>query len=50
MKNKIEKLSKKITEAQTAYYNGSEIMSDDEYDALVYDFQSILYIFIISIG
>jgi DNA ligase (NAD+) len=37
MKNKIEELSKKISDAQTAYYNGSEIMDDDTYDALVYE-------------
>ena len=33
--NKIKELETKISAAQEAYYNGSEIMSDDEYDAYV---------------
>jgi len=37
MNNRIEGLATKIYEAQIAYYNGSEIMSDDEYDALIYE-------------
>lgn len=37
MKNKINELSEKIIEAQSNYYNGSAIISDDEYDALVYE-------------
>lgn len=37
MKNKIFELENKIKKAQDAYYNGSEIMSDDEYDALIYE-------------
>jgi len=36
-KSKIYKLSEQIKEAQNAYYNGSEIISDDEYDALIYE-------------
>lgn len=35
--NKIKELSQKIEEAQVAYYNGSSIMDDDEYDALLYE-------------
>lgn len=34
---KIKDLELKIKEANTAYYNGAEIMSDDEYDALFYE-------------
>lgn len=37
MQSKIGELSSQILEAQHAYYNGSEIMSDDEYDALIYE-------------
>ncbi len=35
--DKIKNLSDKIKKAQEAYYNGSEIISDDEYDALIYE-------------
>lgn len=35
--SKISKLEASIKEAQIAYYNGSEIISDDEYDALIYE-------------
>lgn len=37
MKVKITELANKIKEAQTAYYNGSSIIDDDEYDALLYE-------------
>jgi len=39
--NKIKELELKIATAQNAYYNGSEIISDDEYDALVYELSSL---------
>ena len=35
--NKIKSLEEKIAQAQEAYYNGSAIISDDEYDALIYE-------------
>lgn len=35
--NKIKELELKITEAQTAYYNGEAIIDDDQYDALLYE-------------
>ena len=41
MTQQITELSTQIKEAQQAYYNGSEIMGDDEYDALVYQLQQI---------
>lgn len=37
---KIE-LESKIKKAQEAYYNGSEIISDDEYDALIYELSNL---------
>lgn len=39
--NQIINLSQKIKDAQIAYYNGSSIIDDDEYDALVYELQSL---------
>ncbi len=41
MENKIEYISSKILQAQNAYYNGSAIINDDEYDALIYELQCI---------
>lgn len=35
--DRIKELESTIAKAQNAYYNGSEIMTDDEYDALVYE-------------
>jgi DNA ligase (NAD+) len=34
---RIKELESTIAKAQNAYYNGSEIITDDEYDALVYE-------------
>jgi len=39
--NKIKELEEKILDAQTAYYNGSGILSDDEYDALIYELSTL---------
>lgn len=39
--DKIKDLEKQIFDAQQAYYNGSEIISDDEYDALVYELSTL---------
>jgi DNA ligase (NAD+) len=41
MNNRIKELEKEISEAANAYYNGSEIISDDEYDALVYELNNL---------
>lgn len=37
MSNVIKDLEKQISEAQVAYYNGSAIIDDDVYDALIYE-------------
>lgn len=39
--NKIPELEQQIKQAQDAYYNGEEILSDDEYDALVYELSTL---------
>lgn len=35
--NRIKELENKINQSQIAYYNGSSIIDDDEYDALIYE-------------